>query len=295
MKDRGRIYLSENAQDLEKILKEGGLLISNHTNTDMDWYWALELLYALGFSPANLKWFVKTVVFKIPLFGPFTRLVGHIALSRDWNNDRLKMPAAIHDTIAIWPKPHVFALFPEGTRVTQAKMKLSKKFAEERGLKELNNCLQPRVKGFVLAVDVCRKSGLQYLFNCTTVMVPKPCNMLDLSLGNYHESQIYIEIIKLSDLPEGEEALAAWLRSTWVEKDCLIDKFHKNGIEGERVLHFYNAYAPICVIHSTTIVLVFVIVSRWSFWFAICWSSMQIVCIVYLMIRAILEPKVKLN
>jgi len=234
-------------------------------------------------------------VFKIPLFGPLTRVVGHIGLSRNWDNDRFKIPKAIYDTIAIWPKPNVFAMFPEGTRVTQSKMKLAKKFAEERGLKVLSNCLQPRVKGFVLAVDVCRKSGLPYLFNCTTVMFPKACNMQDLFLGSYHEPVIYIEIIKLCDLPEGKEALATWLRSTWVEKDCLIDRINKNGIEGERVIHFYNAYVPVCIIHTMGMVLLFVIVSRWNSLFAIYSLSMQTVCLVYLMIRAILEPKVKLD
>jgi len=294
VKDRGLIHLSESAQNFETLVKEGGLLIANHNNSDMDWYWSCELLVTMGFPPATIKWFVKEFVLKVPVFGAVARASGQIALSRDWNEDRNIMAKAMQDMIAIWPRPHIFGIFPEGTRKTPERMELAKKFAEERGLKVLNNFLQPRVKGFMLAVDVCRRSGIKYLWNCTTLLVPKSYNFLDLILGRYHETKIHLEIIKLSDLPEGKEELSAWLRSAWVEKDILIDRFRKEGIKAKRVIQFKNLYGLICGNYLAFAGIIFLTVSRRYFSFAIYWFSFTCVCPMYLFLRHYFERKAKL-
>lgn len=269
--------------------------MSNHNNSDLDWWWAAELASAMKLSPLAIKWFVKAVVFYVPIFGTVARALGHIGLSREWSKDRLKIRKAMNDLVALWPKPHIFAIFPEGTRKTAAKLKLAKKFARERGLQVLTNCLQPRVKGFLMAVDVCKKAGLRLLFNCTNQSVPKALNSWDLILGRYHELEIHIEIINLLDLPEDEEELTNWLRSAWVDKDKLIDTYQKSGFDGVRILPLKNRYAHTSIVYAVSTVTLFAIVSRWNVNFAIYWCSLQVVCLMYVLIRAFTERKVKLT
>lgn len=74
-------------------------------------------------------------------------------LKRSWSNDA-KMISRTFKSIKLRSSPIWIVLYPEGTRKTLEKMAVSKKFAVDRGLPDLDMLMIPRTKGFIATVNV---------------------------------------------------------------------------------------------------------------------------------------------
>ena len=44
---------------------------------------------------------------------------------------------------------------------------------------------------------------------------------------------LHIRRFPISELPQDEEELGAWLKARWAEKDELLDHYYKHGVWGE--------------------------------------------------------------
>lgn len=111
-------------------------------------------------------------------------------------------------------------LYAEGTRFTPEKHEASQKFAHEKGLPVLKHHLTPRTKGFTASLPHLRgKVGaiydIQLAFKPTEIVKPTMTNLL---LGEKVEAHMYINRIPLKDVPEGDEAAAAWLHEVYQKK-----------------------------------------------------------------------------
>lgn len=240
--DRGRIYFKPGTETAITS-KLPSLWISNHQDSQLDWVTFVELSYALGREPTSARAFMKSAFYWIPIIGWISLAQGAIALSRSWKKDE----SFIRNQMAKLGKsryPVSFTMYPEGTRLTPKKLKLAQDFAKQRGLVVLKNVLQPRVKGFCLAVESARKCGAKYLFDITAIMTPKPANAPDLFLaGNLHQTDVFLEAFRLDELPESAQDLALWLRNRWVLKDAMMEKYitQTHSFEGN-FINFSNKF-----------------------------------------------------
>lgn len=114
-------------------------------------------------------------------------------------------------------------LFPEGTRFTPEKHKISEEFAREKGFKQLRYHLQPRTKGFIASLQSMR-GKVPAIYNIELAFkedeATKP-TMTSLLLGKSVTSHMYMQRIPMEEVPEGEEALDRYLRDLFQLKVSL--------------------------------------------------------------------------
>lgn len=110
--------------------------------------------------------------------------------------------------------PLQILLFPEGTRFTSAKHKISEDFAREKNLKPLNYHLQPRTKGFIASLapmegKVPAIYNIQVAFKEDDPIKP---TMKSLLLGKAITCHMYMQRISMEEVPSTEEGQDKFLR-----------------------------------------------------------------------------------
>ena len=98
---------------------------------------------------------------------------GNITLNRNFEEDLPRLKKYLPKIANEFSGPFVLAIYPEGTRQTKEKMRKAHEFAKKRGLTQLENLLQPRVKGFRILTNELRQSA-QWIIDITTYYHPKP-------------------------------------------------------------------------------------------------------------------------
>ncbi|KAL0725488.1 hypothetical protein Bca4012_040087 [Brassica carinata] len=124
-----------------------------------------------------------------------------------------------------FPQPFWLALFVEGTRFTETKLKAAQEYAASSELPIPRNVLIPRTKGFVSTV-INMRSYVPAIYDMT-VAIPKtspPPTMLRLVKGQPSVVHVHIKCHSMKDLPESDEAIAQWCIDQFVAKDALLDK-----------------------------------------------------------------------
>lgn len=119
--------------------------------------------------------------------------------------------------------PPQLLLFPEGTRFTPAKHKISEDFAREKKLKELKYHLQPRTKGFIASLP-SMKGKVPALYNIQVAFKeddPIKPTMTNLLFGKPVTCHMYMQRIPLDEIPEGEEEQDRFLRDLFQIKVIL--------------------------------------------------------------------------
>ena len=111
-------------------------------------------------------------------------------------------------------------LYAEGTRFTPEKSEASQQFAKAKGWPILKHHLTPRTKGFTASIPHMR-GKVEAIYDIQLAFKPnepvKP-TMTNLLFGKKVEAHMYFNRIPLSDVPEGEEAAAQWLRDIYQQK-----------------------------------------------------------------------------
>jgi lysocardiolipin and lysophospholipid acyltransferase len=210
---------------------EGALVISNHLTHD----WAP--MYCFGYRLGTLG-YVRTVIKRIvsyfPGFGWGMTLLYWPFVSRDFAKDEkyLKKLFSVYKNnnlpVQLW-------LFPEGTRLTQKKLKSSQEYAKEKGYPIWNNLLLPRHKGFNTTLSSL-DGVVSVIYNVTLSYEGWPGNRAP-SLGQIivgdrskrHVMHLHLERIPVKDVPRDEEGRKAWLMKIFDEKDKLLDHWKQHG------------------------------------------------------------------
>ena len=130
-------------------MREDAIVVANHQQMpDITFIMILARRHGrLG----DLKWLVKDVVKYVPGVGWGMVFLDCLFVKRNWTADR----ATIERTFAKLTKNRVpvwLVSFPEGTRLTPAKLERSRAYATHLGVTPPRHTLVPRTKGFVASV-----------------------------------------------------------------------------------------------------------------------------------------------
>lgn len=204
---------------------ESAIAMCNH-RSDVDWAigWVLaQRCGCLGSTRALMK---KSASY-VPIIGWSMWFSEYIFLARKWESDKTTMEAAFKK-LRDFPRPMWMALFAEGTRFTEEKLKQAQEFATTAGLPVPKNTLVPRTKGFVMCVENMREF-VPAIYDIT-VVVPKgvpPATFTNLLKRRATEVQVQIRRIETADLPSDPEGLAKWCRDSFVRKDEMLEEHKK--------------------------------------------------------------------
>nr|CAA90019.1 1-acyl-sn-glycerol-3-phosphate acyltransferase [Brassica napus] len=160
----------------------------------------------------------------LPVIGWSMWFSEYLFLERNWAKDESTLKSGLQ-RLNDFPRPFWLALFVEGTRFTEAKLKAAQEYAASSELPVPRNVLIPRTKGFVSAVSNMR-SFVPAIYDMT-VAIPKtspPPTMLRLFKGQPSVVHVHIKCHSMKDLPESEDEIAQWCRDQFVTKDALLDK-----------------------------------------------------------------------
>ncbi|KAL0266391.1 UNVERIFIED_CONTAM: hypothetical protein PYX00_008944 [Menopon gallinae] len=213
--------------DFDKYFgKEHGYLIMNHTY-EIDWVigWILcDNVRILG----NAKSYAKKAIQYLPTLGWAWKFSESVFLERNWEKDKGNIKRQINELVS-YPDPMWLLLTAEGTRFTENKYNLSKKFAEQNGLPILKHHLSPRTKGFTTSLPYLRKNVAIYNVILGFKRNGVKPTMMSLLMGKNVEANMYVERIPITEVPEDEDESAKWLHQLYERKDKMLDSFLETG------------------------------------------------------------------
>ncbi|XP_043278505.1 1-acyl-sn-glycerol-3-phosphate acyltransferase gamma-like [Venturia canescens] len=207
---------------------EHGYLLMNHSY-EIDWLmgWIFcDRIRMLG----NCKAYAKKSIKYIPTLGWAWKFAESVFLERSWEKDKEIIGEQIRE-LAEYPDTMWLLLYAEGTRFTAEKHEASQEFAKKKGLPLLKHHLTPRTKGFTASIPHLRGKveaiyDIQIAFKPSDPVKPTMTNLL---YGKKVEAHMYFQRIPLSEVPDGEEAAAAWLHQIYQQKDRLAESFMQTG------------------------------------------------------------------
>lgn len=213
---------------------ESAFVLPNHLNHD----WAPLYSVAVRLNMlGGIRCILKKSVRFVPGFGWAMLAMDWCFLSRNWKTDQAYLKEKMNRyrqeglPLQIW-------MFPEGTRREPKKMAAAKVFAKERGLQQLEHCLQPRTKGFVaIAQDL--KGVCDYVYDVTLAYDgwkfgkregPGPADLMFMDPPDkMHTFHFHCRKVAVSDLPTDPKELEKWCFDMFQRKDKLMDHYYKNG------------------------------------------------------------------
>jgi len=223
------IYCSD--QFYEKLQRrsfsERQVVLLNH-HTELDWLFAWQLADRAGLLGGCRALAKKTLAY-LPIIGWSSVMTGDIFLTRSWEKDQSTVKAKI-SSMEQQPLPTWLFLFPEGTRLSSAKLKASQEFAVSRGLPQLQHHLVPRTKGFCLVASSMKGGLLDLTFVPGKNSAPQ--TLLSLLSGQQVDTRVIVREFDLDEVPKEQEEASAWLHRLWLEKDLMKEKALEEDWEG---------------------------------------------------------------
>lgn len=195
---------------------ENVLVLPNH-QTMADVMLLICLAWRCG-RLGDTKFFVKDVARFLPGPGWGMWFLDFIFVERNWAQDEAEI-LRLFDKFKRDDIPLFLVSFLEGTRRTAAKATDARRYAEERGLVVPERTLVPRTKGFVATVQGLR-SHLDAVYDLTIAYETHPApSLTNCFEGRVRRVDIEVRRHPIAELPVEAEALAAWARARFVEKD----------------------------------------------------------------------------
>jgi len=210
------------------VLKGNYVVVANHSYY-CDWCPVTCCLSQRYGRNAQFKLMAKDLIKYIPGVGTGIAGIGAIFLAREYHKDMPKLRRAfahlIEDKIPFWLFSH-----PEGSRANAKKLAESRKFAQEKGLPQLEHLLLPRVKGFAASVEALRPC-LTGVIDITISYAKRPPMIPFSFFLGFPPSDIAVnvKIIPASELPADNEGLCRWLIARWEVKDKLLGHYKAEG------------------------------------------------------------------
>lgn len=180
-----------------------------------------------------LKWFVKDMLKFVPGIGWGMLFLGCPFVKRNWTDDKALIESTFHKITRLG-LPVWLVSFVEGTRFQPLKLAQSQKFAAEKGLPKLNWLLTPRTKGFVASVQGLRLN-IDAIYDLTIGYPPEVNSLLTLAQSVDQDFHVDVKRFPIAELPTEPHALEKWVHERFVEKDLLLEGFHKAGDFSDKV------------------------------------------------------------
>ncbi|CDY52093.1 BnaC04g55420D [Brassica napus] len=168
-------------ETFNRMGKEHALVVCNH-RSDIDWLVGWILAQRSGCLGSALAVTKKSSKF-LPVKGWSMWFSEYLFLERNWVKDESTIKSGLQ-RLKDFPQPFWLALFVEGTRFTETKLKAAQEYAASSELPIPRNVLIPRTKGFVSTV-INMRSFVPVIYDMT-VAIPKsspPPTMLRLFKG----------------------------------------------------------------------------------------------------------------
>jgi 1-acyl-sn-glycerol-3-phosphate acyltransferase len=211
---------------------ESCLVMGNH-GAGIDFVSAVGICNHIAGSGKCMTMLKKSLVF-VPLIGTHHYFQGSLFLNRKWEEDKDRIAARCAAMErGDYRKPVMWAMYPEGTRITPQKRELSQQFARERGnLPLLKHVLLPRTKGFKF---VCKHlpTAVSNVTDCTVGYRQHHLALADILKQGFFSCagvDVHVRRIPWSELPvEDDEKLSAWLIDDFKQKDELLEHLETHG------------------------------------------------------------------
>lgn len=206
-------------------MRENALVLCNHQEMA-----DITVLFRLARQKGRLgdmKWFVKDVLKYAPGVGWGMLFLDCLFIKRDWLKDKHKIEKTFA-TLLAYKVPVWLVSFVEGTRMKPSSLASSQRYAAASGLTPLKHVLVPRSKGFVATVEGLG-SHLDAVYDITIGYVDGVPTLWQWAEGRVRKVHVHVRRYALADLPQGSEALGAWLHARYVEKDALLDAYYAQG------------------------------------------------------------------
>jgi len=205
--------------------RENAIVLANHQQmTDITFL--MFLARAKG-RLGDMKWLVKDVIKFVPGVGWGMLFLDCVFVKRNWAADRASIEATFarlnRDRVPVW-----LLSFPEGTRITPDKHASSCAFARERGIEPFHELLVPRTKGFCACVRGLR-GHVDAVYDVTIGYPHGVPGLWQYTKGFATEAHLHVRRYAIAELPEADDALAAWLMARFREKDVLLRRFRQEG------------------------------------------------------------------
>lgn len=205
--------------------RENAIVISNHQQ--MPDIVAVMMLAHRKDRLGDLKFFVKEELKWVPGIGWGMVFLGCVFVRRDWTQDQARIrrafAAIVDERLPVW-----LVTYPEGTRLTAAKLERARQYARERGLDPPRHVLVPRTKGFAAAAEALR-GHVAAVYDLTVGYEEGVPTLWQLALGQVRRIHLHVRRFPMGELPTGADALSTWLLDRFREKDELLDRFYREG------------------------------------------------------------------
>ncbi|KAI9190038.1 hypothetical protein H9P43_001471 [Blastocladiella emersonii ATCC 22665] len=227
---------------------ESAIVVSNHVCA-IDWALINSLAARRGML-AHCKYFIKSSMQFVPLFGPGMRLAGFPFLNRNWAADKDKIDRVFRtlksDRLPCW-----LISFLEGTRITPAKLAESQSFCTSRSLPVFEHVMYPRKKGFQATLAALRGTHVRFVYDVTlgyrhrasgeiNTRAPSILAIHTDRLDDEWEFHVHVDRIAIDEIPEDDEGVGRWVEARWAAKDERIAGWHKAwprvGVDGVVVM-----------------------------------------------------------
>jgi len=223
--------LAETKQDIKKLINSDtdkiDIIVCNHTST-LDFLIMMTYLEELDIQSYNFV--LKNEITYTPGFGLIMYASQDVKLNRNWEQDKEILGKQL-DKIKTNDKKQVIIIFPEGTRLSEQKLKEGQLFSQSNNLPVYDNLMVPKSKGLWFIVNHLSKSGKLGRIWDTTLIFPnfikksiKSSDIFGKPLGDI--KTVWREV-KLDENFEDQDGFKKWLINLWVTKDSLIKHHDK--------------------------------------------------------------------
>lgn len=205
--------------------QENAIVVANHQQ--MPDIVALFILARPKKRLGDMKWFVKDALKFVPGVGWGMIFLDCIFLKRNWDSDQAHIERTFskfrREDIPLW-----LVSFPEGTRLTPAKLEKSRQYALRAGLQPPRHVLVPRTKGFAASVQGLRGHATA-IYDVTIAYPDGVPTLWQFVCGQARVIHMDVRRVPVTHLPPDSDGVSQWLVQAFDRKDTLLSRFAVEG------------------------------------------------------------------
>ncbi len=173
------------------------------------------------------KWVLKDILKYVPGVGWGLLFLDSVFVKRNWSTDKESIDKIfgklVRNRVPMW-----LLSFPEGTRLTPAKLERSQAYARKQGLPVTEHVMLPRTKGFAASVRALR-THVKAVYDITIGYEEGIPTLWQYVCGFAPKAHIHVRRYLIDTLPESEHELSDWLVARYHEKDQLLADYYRDG------------------------------------------------------------------
>lgn len=226
-----KFKLAESKQDIKKMINENkdkiDIIICNHTST---FDFLIIMSYLLEFDIDSINFVLKNEISYVPGFGFVIYANTDIKLNRNWEQDKETLGNQLNK-LKPNGKKQVILIFPEGTRLTEKKLKEGQDFSLKNNLPVYENLMVPKAKGLWFIINNLKESEKLGRIWDTTLIFPnflqKTINSADLFGKSMGDINMIWREVELTNDYKNIDKFKKWLMDIWVTKDSFMKHYNK--------------------------------------------------------------------